>query len=101
MISANKILLVAIVAIVFATNQVEFSKGERDPVYTRLSDDLKALAQKDVDTVIQLETLKKKGQNEAWSSSFLKFVDKYVIAKCGLVQNGLPKGLVLSLRPVY
>ena len=76
MIGANKILLVAIVASVLSTNQVECSEGARRPFYARLSNDLKALAQKDVDTAIQLETLKKKGQHEAWSSSFLKFVDK-------------------------
>ena len=76
MISANKFLLVAIVASVLATNQVECSKGTRRHFYARLSNDLKALAKKDVDTVIQLETLKKNGKHGAWSSSFLKFVDK-------------------------
>ena len=76
MISANKVLLVSVVTFALAANQVECSKGAQNPFYAPLSKDLKALAQKDVDTVIQLEALKKAGQHEAWSSSFLKFVEK-------------------------
>ena len=71
--SAKKMAIVAIVVMyVWATDKVECSKVSRRLFYARLSKDLKALAQKDVDTVTQLETFKKDGQHEAWSSSFLK-----------------------------
>ena len=65
-----------IVVVALATTVVECSNGKRRRFYARSSIDLRALAQKDIDTVAQLEILKDSGDQKVWPSSFQKAADE-------------------------
>ena len=65
-----------LVVVALTTTVVECSNGKRRRFYARSSKDLRALAQKDLDTVAQLERFKNGGEQEAWSSSFQKAADE-------------------------